>query len=292
MFSGVTLFVPGMAARRMVDAGLLGADAIIFDLEDAVAQNQKDAARILVRTFVKSGLCDYKWGFRVNGLHTPHYMADLKELVPLKPELITFPMVESAQEVHQMADILTEIEQEHNLEPGSTKLNVSIETPKGLMHTYEILTASDRIISVGLGSEDYAVSLGTKRTFANEEMDYARRRLITEAAAAGVPARDIPFTDVNDMDTLRKETVFAKTLGYSSKVCISPGQAKVIREVFQPTEAEIDHASRVVAAMKEAEEQGLGAVELDGKMLDVPVLLQAQNILEWAEKAQTQSCGA
>jgi citrate lyase subunit beta/citryl-CoA lyase len=287
MFIGVTLFVPGSAARRMVDAGLLGVDAIIFDLEDAVAQNQKDASRCLVRRFVHSGLCDYKWGVRVNGMSTPYFMDDLREIIPLKPELITFPMADSADQIRRLDDALSELEQQHRLEIGRTKVNVAIETPKGLMHTYEILTASNRIISVGLGSEDYAVALGTKRTRSNQEMDYARRRLVTEASAAGVPARDIPFTDVNDMEGLRAETEFAKTLGYSSKVCISPGQAKVIREVFQPTEAEIEHARRVIAAMKEAEEKGIGAVELDGKMLDVPVLLQAQNVLKWADSIKS-----
>jgi citrate lyase subunit beta/citryl-CoA lyase len=115
-------------------------------------------------------------------------------------------------------------------------------------------------------------------------MDYARKRLVTEASAAGVPARDIPFTDVNDMNGLRRETEYAKSLGYSSKVCISPGQAKVIKEVFHPTPEEIAYAQRVVAAMQEAEDRGVGAVELDGKMLDIPVLLQSQNILKLAEK--------
>lgn len=278
------LFVPGNSPAMLLNAGVFGADSIIFDLEDAVAPNEKDAARILVRNAFRTLEYDqFEKIIRVNSRHSPFFTEDLQMLIPTLPDAILLPKVEDKQDIIDTETLMEALERENNLPLGGIKIIPLIETALGVENAFSIARSSKRISALFLGAEDLTADLGVKRTKKGKEILYSRGRIVIAARAAGITAIDTPFTDVDDEKGLIKDAKFAKKLGFTAKATISPRHVTTINRIFSPTEEEVLYAERVMAVIKKAEKEGKGVVALDGKMIDAPIVARAQRVLEIAQ---------
>lgn len=279
------LFLPGNNPNMLQNGAVLGADAVIFDLEDAVSPAEKDAARILVRNAMKYmdfGGCETI--VRINSIDTPYWQKDLDEILPQKPNLILLPKTGTKEDVLTADGYMTALEEKLGLACNSVGLMPLIETALGVENAYAIASASSRVEALFLGAEDLTADLRCQRTKEGREIEYARTRLVVAARAAGVDVYDTPFTDVNDDDGIVVDTELAKSLGFTGKSSISPRHVEVINQVFSPTQAEIDYAYEVMDAIRLAKEQGKGAIALRGKMIDAPIVARAQRTIEMAQQ--------
>lgn len=278
------LFMPGNNPGMLQNAPILGADAVILDLEDAVSLTEKDAARALVSGAIKT--LDYsnvELVVRVNPLDTQFGHKDLETIARVKPDTILLP--KATKEQLQEADaIITKVEEEEGFEKGSINLFGLIETAYGLETVYEAATATKRLVGLLLGAEDLTSDFGIKRTKESDEIYYARNRFSAACRAARIDAIDTPFTDTNDYEGLRLDTEKAKSLGFTGKASINPRQIDTIHSVYNPTEDEIKYSVRVLEARDEAFAKGLGVFSLNGKMVDAPVINRAITTVELAKR--------
>ena len=278
------LFLPGNNPNMLINGNCLGADAVIFDLEDAVAPDQKDAARILVRNTMK--YMDFRGCeiiVRINSIDTPYWKQDVQEILPYKPGLILLPKTGSAADVQAADAYITEVEQALGMEKNTVGLMPLIETAMGVENAFAIASAADRVKALFLGAEDLTADLQCKRTKEGREIEYARTRLVVAARAAGVDVYDTPFTDVNDDEGIVVDATLAKTLGFTGKASISPRHVEVINSVFSPTQKEVDYAYEVLEAIELAKQQGKGAISLYGKMIDAPIVNRAKQTIAMAQ---------
>ena len=279
------LFVPGNNPKMMTSCGFFGADAVIFDLEDAVSPQEKDAARRLVHYALTNLVLGATESIvRVNSTDTAMFRPDLEQIVPQKPSMIMLPKTSCAEDVLTLARELDRLECEHGMEPGSIGVIALIETALGVENAYAIATASPRVRALFLGGEDLSADLRCKRTKQGNEINYARTRLVCAARAAGVDVYDTPFTDVNDDEGIVRDAEYAKSLGFSGKSAIAPRHVRVINEVFSPSAKDIEYARLVFEAIRIGKEQGKGAVSLRGKMIDKPIVERARQTLEIAKQ--------
>lgn len=279
------LFIPGNTPNLLMNADILGADAVIFDLEDAVSPAEKDSARILVRNCLKQ--LKYKGVeviVRINPVDTTFWKKDLDEIIPLKPSMIMPPKSSSGAYVREVSDYIGELEEKYGFEKNSVRLIPLIETALGVENAYDIASACDRVAAIFLGAEDLTADLRCKRTKESQEIFYARQRLVVAARAAEVDVYDTPFTDVNDLEGLVKDAEFAKAMGFTGKASISPRHVEGINTVFSPTQADIDYAHEVMETIERAKAEGKGVVSLRGKMIDAPIVARARQVIEM-EKA-------
>ena len=279
------LFLPGNNPNMLINGNCLGADAVIFDLEDAVSPDEKDAARILVRNTMR--YMDFRGCeiiVRINSIDTPYWKKDIDAILPYRPGLILLPKTGSAADVLEADAYLSQVEEALGLEKDSVGLMPLIETALGVENAFQIATATKRVKALFLGAEDLTADLQCKRTKEGREIEYARTRLVMAARAAGVEVYDTPFTDVNDDEGIEMDAALAKSLGFSGKASISPRHVEVINRVFSPTQAEIDYAYEVMAAITLAKQQGKGAIALRGKMIDAPIVMRAQRTIAMAEE--------
>ena len=277
------LFLPGNNPNMLINGNCLGADAIIFDLEDAVSPAEKDAARILVRNTLRyMDFAGCEKIVRINSIDTPYWQKDLDTIIPWKPDMILLPKTASAADAQAADSYMTELEQKLGMEPNTVALMPLIETALGVENAFAIATATKRVRALFLGAEDLTADLQCKRTKEGKEIFYARTRLVMAARAAGVDVYDTPFTDVNDDIGIREDAEFAKNLGFSGKASISPRHVEVINEVFSPTQADIEYAYEVLDAIALAKKQGKGAISLRGKMIDAPIVTRAQRTIDMA----------
>lgn len=277
------LFLPGNAPKMIINGNYLGSDAVIFDLEDAVAPDQKDAARLLVRNVLGALEFDrVETIVRINSIDTPYWQKDLEAIVPQKPDIIMLPKTGQAHDVEVVDDYLTVLEAKLGMEEGSVRLMPLIETALGIENAYFIASARKRVVALFLGAEDLTADLRCKRTKEGREIDYARSRMVNAARAAGVDVYDTPFTDVNDDEGIVADAQYAKSLGFTGKASISPRHITAINTVFSPTKADIAYAYEVMDAIAEAKAQGKGAIALRGKMIDAPIVARAQQTIEAA----------
>ena len=278
------LFLPGNNPNMLINGNCLGADAVIFDLEDAVSPDEKDAARILVRNTMR--YMDFQGCeiiVRINSIDTPYWQKDIDAILPYQPGLILLPKTGSAADVLAADAYISQVEEKLGLANGTVGLMPLIETALGVENSFAIATATKRIKALFLGAEDLTADLQCKRTKEGREIEYARTRLVMAARAAGVEVYDTPFTDVNDDEGIEIDAALAKSLGFSGKASISPRHVEVINRVFSPTLAEIDYAYEVMAAIALAKKQGKGAIALRGKMIDAPIVMRAQRTIAMAE---------
>ena len=278
------LFLPGNTPNIIINGEILGADAVILDLEDAVAPAEKDSARILVRNtlrYMGFGACSVI--VRINAIDTPYWQKDLAAIMPQKPTMIMPPKVSCAQDVQQIDAYMTELEEKLGLEKYSVALIPLIETALGIENAFLIASATPRVKAIFLGGEDLTADLHCKRTKEGNEINYARCRMVCAARAAGIEVYDTPFTDVNDDEGIYTDAQYAKSLGFTGKSAISPRHVKAINEVFSPSQKDIDYAYEVMEAIRAAKAQGKGAVALRGKMIDAPIVARAQQTIEMAE---------
>ena len=278
------LFLPGNNPNMLINGNCLGADAVIFDLEDAVSPNEKDAARILVRNTMR--YMDFRGCeiiVRINSIDTAYWQKDIDEILPYKPGLVLLPKTGCAQDVLEADAYMTQVEEKLGLEKNTVGLMPLIETAMGVENAFAIATASKRVKALFLGAEDLTADLQCQRTKESREIEYARTRLVVAARAAGVDVYDTPFTDVNDDEGIWKDARCAKGLGFTGKASISPRHVEVINSVFSPTQKEVDYAYEVMEAIQLAKEQGKGAIALHGKMIDAPIVARAQRTLDMAK---------
>ncbi len=287
------LFVPGDSLRKLSKATQLEADSIIMDLEDGVAFNRKETAR---QTVVEA-LGTLSFGrrerlIRLNPLPTPLSgelaglpANDLQETIQPRPDGYVIPKVESAEQVRLVSDYLSAAEDEHGWPASSIRLLVMIETARGVLNVGQIAQASPRLEALVFGAEDLASDIGAKRTKAGWEVFYARSAVVTAAAAYRLQAIDMVFVDLNDPVGLEEECRFAWQLGFAGKTAIHPGQLEVINRLFAPSPEEIEQAQRLTQAFEAHQAAGAGVFELDGKMVDLPMMRAATQVLAKAKAA-------
>ncbi|GAB6109698.1 citrate (pro-3S)-lyase subunit beta [Fusibacter bizertensis] len=281
------LYVPGNNAGMIADAMIYGADAIMFDLEDSISLKEKDAARHLVYQAVKNiDFGDVELVCRVNGLDSPYGENDIEAMVAAGIHVIRLPKTETAEDIKAVEQLIAFYEKKHNLEIGTVKMMAAIESALGIINAYSIATASDRLIGIAIGAEDYVTNLKTKRSPSGIELLYARSQLLNAARAAGIAALDTVFSDVEDVEGFTDEVMLIKQLGFDGKSVINPRQVPIVHQVYMPTEKEIEHATAVIKASIDAEERGLGVISLNGKMIDKPIVERAQRILEIAKASR------
>ena len=278
------LFLPGNNPNLLINGNCLGADAVIFDLEDAVSPTEKDAARILVRNTLR--YMDFRGCetiVRINSIDTPYWQKDIDEVLPYKPSLILLPKTGSETDVLTADAYISSVAEKLGMERGSVGLMPLIETALGVENAFRIASATSRVKALFLGAEDLTADLQCKRTKESREIEYARTRLVVAARAAGVEVYDTPFTDVNDDEGIWVDAKTAKALGFNGKASISPRHVEVINSVFSPTQADVDYAYEVMDAIELAKKQGKGAIALHGKMIDAPIVARAQRTIAMAE---------
>lgn len=266
------LFIPGNNPGMLQNLDIMGADAIIIDLEDAVAITEKDAARILIKEYLNAFKPDIDIFVRVNPLDTPYFYDDLEVVKDLEVTGMLLPK----------ADIESMKALDEYLEKNRPEFEVIglIETALGLEMSLDILSQSDRVVGALLGAEDLTLDLGAIRTKESREIRYARSRIIAVSKALGIQAIDTPFTDTDDIEGLKIDTLEAKSLGMTGKSLISPRHVDTVNDVFSPSKEEINYSLRVVEGVIEANKQGKGAFSLDGKMVDAPIIKRALNLLK------------
>lgn len=278
------LFLPGNNPNLLINGNCLGSDAVIFDLEDAVAPDQKDAARILVRNTMRyMDFRNCEIIVRINSIDTPYWKRDLDEIMPYTPSLILLPKTGTPADALAADEYMTQVEARLGLAPNTVGLMPLIETALGVENAFAIASATKRVQALFLGAEDLTADLQCKRTKEGREIEYARTRLVVAARAAGVDVYDTPFTDVNDDEGIVRDAQYAKALGFTGKSSISPRHVEVINQVFSPTLKEIEYAYEVMDAIAEAKAQGKGAIALHGKMVDAPIVTRAQRTIATAE---------
>ncbi|MBZ4663537.1 MAG: citrate lyase, beta subunit [Caloramator sp.] len=278
------MYVPGNNPSMVKDAHIFGADTIMFDLEDSVSINEKDAARLLVYNCLKN--IDYEGteiAVRINGLDTPFGLQDLEAIVRVKPDIIRLPKTETPRDVIEVEKVIEKIEKKIGMEVGTIKLMAAIESALGIKNAYEIATSSSRLVGIALGAEDFVTDMKTTRSIEGIELLTARSLILIAARAAGIYAIDTVFSDVNDDEGFANEVKLIKQLGFDGKSVINPRQIDVVHQIFTPTEKEIEKSIRIIKASREALAKGSGVVSMDGKMIDKPIIERANWILTLAE---------
>ncbi|HLZ43962.1 MAG TPA: aldolase/citrate lyase family protein [Candidatus Sulfotelmatobacter sp.] len=275
------LYVPGSEPKYFINAALHGADGIILDLEDSVHVNQKDAARLLVRNALRA--VDFSHCERMVRINQfPLGLEDLDEVVPESPDLILIPKVENPKQVLTAHSRITEIKADYGITRPIWLMPI-LESALGIENAFAIAQASEQIVALTIGLEDYTADLGVVKTSAGTESLYARQRVVNAARAAGVQAIDSVFADVGDLEALRQWAANSRALGFEGMGCVHPTQIAVIHEAFAPTCAEIERAQRIVMAYNEAQQKGLGVVSLGSKMIDPPVVQRALKLIARAQ---------
>jgi len=277
------LYVPGNNPGMIKDSGIYPADCIMFDLEDSVSVMEKDAARFLVCEALNT--LDYGTKevlVRVNSLDTDLGMQDLEAVVRTGKAAIRLPKTETEQDVVVCDQAIGRIEREAGMEVGITKMMAAVESAKGVLNAQKIATASKRLIGIAIGAEDYVSDLKTSRSPEGIELLFGRSMVLLAARAAGIDAIDTVYSDVNNEEGLRRETALIKQLGFDGKSVINPRQIGPVHEVFTPSKKEIEKSLSIMEAIEEANRRGSGVIALNGKMIDKPVVMRAQRILDLA----------
>ncbi|AQL14403.1 citrate (pro-3S)-lyase subunit beta [Klebsiella variicola] len=273
------LFIPGANAAMLSTSFVYGADAVMFDLEDAVSLREKDTARLLVYQALQHPLYqDIETVVRINPLNTPFGLADLEAVLRAGVDMVRLPKTDSKEDIHELEAHVERIERECGREVGSTKLMAAIESALGVVNAVEIARASPRLAAIALAAFDYVMDMGTSRGDGTE-LFYARCAVLHAARVAGIAAYDVVWSDINNEEGFLAEANLAKNLGFNGKSLVNPRQIQLLHQVYAPTRKEVDHALEVIAAAEEAESRGLGVVSLNGKMIDGPIIDHARKVV-------------
>jgi citrate lyase subunit beta / citryl-CoA lyase len=283
------LYAPGNTPRLLAGIEIHGADCVLLDLEDSVPVTEKSAARALVKHLLAAVAFPEDVWVRINSLDTGGE-EDVREVLLGRPHGLCLPKAEAATDVKQLAALLDDVEDATGCEPGFTKIMPILETARGILHAEEIACSDPRVVILAFGAEDFTRDIGSLRS--GRSLLFARSTIVAAAAAAGIQASDTVFADLSDEEGLAKECALARELGFDGKGAINPRQLAVIHDAFSPSEEELDYARRVVAAADEAEKSGSGAVALDGKMIDKPVVLRARRLIAYSERLSVKGEGA
>lgn len=280
------LYMPGDDRRKIQKATTLGVDSICMDMEDGVAANKKTEAREVIAGAMKE--LDFGTSercIRINQIGSGLEKFDLAAALATNPDTIVVPKVETAEQVKWVSEHIETYELSSKLNIGSVRLLVGVETAKGIMNLKEIAEADKRLEAIIFGGEDFAASIGAVRTKAATELLYARQAVVTACAANNLQAIDIVFIDFKDPAGLRLEAEEGARFGFSGKQIIHPNQVEAAQEAFTPSDEAIEYAKRIVESFEASQKEGKGAYALDGKMIDMPLLKNAQKVLERAKAA-------
>lgn len=274
------LFAPGNHARRVEKALSLDADAVILDLEDAVAVSEKSATRAVVAAALgrpRRGLLYV----RVNAIDTEFCYGDLVAVVQAGLDGVILPKAESAAGIATIDWLMAQLERDRSLPHGTVDLIPIVETARGLRQIDAILSAGHRVRRVAFGAGDFTLDLNMAWTRGETELAHARAMVVTASRAAGIdPPLDTVWADLTDAAGLEASARTALACGFQGKMCIHPDQVTVVNRVFTPSDAEIAAAERVCAAFERAEAEGNAATQVDGKFIDYPIVYRAQRVLQ------------
>lgn len=283
------MFIPGDSDKKLDKALGLGADALILDLEDSVAEASKADARARVGEYLtaQSRASGSQLWVRVNALDTPHTLADLVAVMPGAPAGIFLPKASHGDDVRRLDHYLSALEQQHGLTKGSTRIMSLAESALGLLNLGSFIGVSQRLSAITWGAEDMATDLGATTNTGDDGSHFlvhqlSRTSALTVGAAGNFQPVDGVYLNFRDDEGLRRESVRARKEGFSGKMAIHPSQVAVINACFTPSQEEIAHARRVVQSFEDSD--GAGTVGLDGKMLDIPHLKQAKRLLAAAQR--------
>lgn len=286
------VFVPGNRANMLERALGFGADIIMVDLEDSVPPGEKAAAAALAVEWIpRLAAAGQRVMVRVNALDTGLAAGELAAVVGPQLAGVSIGKGGTAWDLHQVDQLLTPLEAKAGIAAGSIRVIPWIETALAIINVYEMATASPRIAGIAFGGEDYTNDMGVIRSDFGAECYYARSAVAIAARAAGVAALDGPFVGFRDPDGLRQDAGAARQMGYTGKFAIHPAQIEIINATFSPQPDDIAYARQVVAAWDEAEAAGRGSLSIAGRMVDVPVVKRAQNLLAQVAEIERQTAG-
>lgn len=281
------MYVPGNKPGLMRDCMIYGADSIMFDLEDSVALDQKDAARNLVYNALTTlDLSNVETVVRINDLNGPYGKKDVEIIVKAKPDIIRLPKTETAQDITQVVELISYWEDQYHYPQGTIKVMAAIESALGVLNAYSIATASDRLVAIALGAEDYVTDLHTTRSKEASELLFARSMIVNAARAAHIACFDSVYSDVNNDEGFLYEAAMIKQLGFDGKSLVNPRQIPLLHQVYQPTQKEVDKAIQIIEAAIKAKKEGSGVCSLNGKMVDKPIIERAQRVMMLAKAYQ------
>ena len=275
------LFVPALRAREWIPKALAaGADAVIVDLEDATAPDEKERARELVGSLDLGGYGDAPIFVRVNAAPPELRDADLEAAIASGAAGIVLPKVSGAEEIAQIVG--------DRLQPRGPGLALlfMLETARGVLRALEIAESDPALVGLAFGGEDLSAELGVSRTREPGELATARSLVALAAAAAGVAAIDTPWLDLADAEGAGREARAARQLGFSGKLVIHPSHVPAVNAAFTPDERESERARRIIEAFDAAVAQGTGIAKVDGRMIDRPVVVAARRVLAQAERGR------
>jgi citrate lyase beta subunit len=276
----VLLYVPGNDRHKIEKASTMGADCLILDIEDGVALNQKDEAAVIIAdalTSVNFGRSERL--VRINPVRNNRGERDLEIILPSQLDGIVLPKVETPEDLEFVCRKAGEAEKRAGIPERSIRLLALIETPQAFINLKEICSVCDRLEGLIFGAEDLSAAIGATRTPEATEFLYARESLVMAAAAFGLQAVDMVTVEFRDLEVLEKEALNGARLGFSGKQVIHPAQVGPVQAAFTPSAEEVLKAKALLAAFKSFQSSGKGAFEFEGKMVDMPVIRQAENIL-------------
>ena len=285
------LFAPGNHPRKVEKVFGVGSDAVILDLEDAVANDEKIATREAVVAALQRPRRNLGY-VRINGFDTEFCFGDLETIVGKGLNGIVLPMVENASQLLAVDWMVSNLERKFGLEPGGIDIMPILETGKGIAALPEIAGCGSRVRRMAFGAGDYTHDMSMDWTLDEVELDDARARMVLASRAADLePPLDTVWIHIKDLDGMRVSSERAKRMGFQGKMCIYPPQVAVVNEVYSPSAAEIEHSERVVTAFREAEKAGSSSIQLDGYFIDYPIVYKAQRILDAAAAIREQEAG-
>lgn len=281
------IFLSAQKPGLIKDPLIYGADSLMLDLEDAVAENQKDAARFSLYHALKTvDYGDTEVIVRINGLDTPHWREDVRVCVAAGADGVRIAKCESAGDVIAVEKAVEAAEEEFHKEKGRTLLMAALESPKGILNAQEIAAASKRMFGIAISGGDLRRTMQVSPVRGGVELNTARGLVVLAARAAGVQCFDTVFTDLNDEEGFRAEVLLDKQMGFDGKSLVNPRQIAAVHEIYAPSEKEIMAAEKIVRAVRENSAKGVGVFTVDGKMIDIAFLPGAERTI-----ALAKACG-
>ena len=280
------LYMPGDDRRKIEKATTLGVDCVCMDMEDGVAIARKKEARAVIAEAMKElDFGSSERCIRINSVGSGFEKYDLAAALATNPDSIVVPKVETAAQVRAISDYIEMYELSARMAVRKVRMLIGVETAKGILNIKEIAESDRRLEAIIFGAEDYAASTGAMRTKEGTEVLYARSAVVTACAANDLQAIDMVYIDFHDTDGLRLEAERGAALGFNGKQIIHPNQVTPVQEAFTPSDDAVAYAQRVVDAFTTSQKEGRGAFALDGKMIDMPLLKNAQKVLDRARAA-------
>tara|TARA_B100000676_G_scaffold48117_1_gene47055 strand:+ start:544 stop:1422 length:879 start_codon:yes stop_codon:yes gene_type:complete len=285
------LFAPGNHPRKVEKVFDAGSDAVILDLEDAVANVEKVATRDVIVEALQRPRRNLGY-VRVNSFETEFCFGDIDAIVGPGLDGIVLPMVENPAQLIAVDWMVANLERARGLEVGAIDIMPILETGKGIAALPDIAGCGSRVKRMAFGAGDYTYDMNMDWTLDEVNLDDARSRMVLASRAADLePPVDTVWIHIKDLDGIRASSERAKQMGFQGKMCIYPPQVAIVNEVYSPTAAEIEHAEKVVAAFDEAEKAGSSSIQLDGYFIDYPIVYKAQRILDAARAIRAQEAG-